>query len=262
MGGRGGVSGGGRDGICPEPVAWPTRPLRDQHGAQFRPPGDGHRFRRRRPAGRDGVDPVHASVWCRLSTDRRNGVRDARLVGGRASAVPRPHQLARQLPARRPGHRHRLGRLGSHGVTRIGRWFDHRRSEQIARAPCHACHACRLGLDSPGYIRPDLRPDCGLLRGAGTGQAACRQGSRASLRGAGPLPGPSLCPREDPRRPDPRPLVQPTVVGLDDRGPPGRPDPPRELPVLDLRLSDGRASPLFGFRAATGITPGPRAIRP
>ena len=55
------------------------------------------------------------------------------------------------------------------GVSRRytnGRWFDHRRSEQIARAPCHACHACRLGLDGPGDIRPDLRRDRGPLQGA------------------------------------------------------------------------------------------------
>ncbi len=43
----------------------------------------------------------------------------------------------------------------------------------------------------------------------------------------------------------------------DDRGPRGRPDPPSELPVLDLRLSDGRASPLLGLGAATGPAPGP-----
>src|SRR3954451_4706423 len=56
--------------------------------------------------------------------------------------------------------------------------------------------------------------------------------------------------RPDSRGPDPRIVVEPVILGPDDRGTGGRCGPPRTVSVLDLQLFDGRSAAVFGLLAA------------
>ena len=91
-----------------------------------------------------------------------------------------------------------------------------------------------------------------------------RRGRRGPLplRADGAVAPPALPARPGPGRLHPRPVVEPVVVVPDGRGPGGRPGPPRPLPVLDLRLLDGRPDPVLGLAAAARPGRGAAEVRP
>ena len=108
---------------------------------------------------------------------------------------------------------------------------------------------------------PQGRSADALARAARTTTGDDRRGP-LPLRADGAVPPPAIPARPGPGRLRPRPVVGPVVVVPDGRGPGGRPGPPRPLPVLDLRLLDGRPDPVFGLAAAARPRRGAAEVRP